>query len=69
MQVVVAVAGFDRVVLRAATDEVVAVLAVETVFTGAALAAFLGAVIAFVLLGIRRREGSGALARGFGIEE
>ncbi len=46
-----------------------ALLQVHTVFIGAAGAAFLGALIAFALLGLRRREGSGSLARGFGIEE
>lgn len=46
-----------------------ALLQVHTVFLGAAGAALAGAVLALLLLGIRRREGSGALARGFGIEE
>jgi len=46
-----------------------ALLQVHTVFIGAAIAAFVGAVISFALLGIRRREGSGSLARGFGVEE
>lgn len=46
-----------------------ALLQVHTVFVGAAGAAFVGAVLALVFLGIRRREGSGSLARGFGVEE
>ena len=46
-----------------------ALLQVQTVFAGAAGAALLGAVIAFALLGVRRREGSGSLSRGFGVEE
>ena len=46
-----------------------ALLQVHTVFIGAAIAAFVGAVVSFALLGIRRREGSGSLARGFGVEE
>ena len=46
-----------------------ALLQVHTVFLGAAGAAALGAVLAFALLGLRRREGSGGLARGFGVEE
>ncbi|WP_185991352.1 MFS transporter [Janibacter cremeus] len=46
-----------------------ALLQVHTVFLGAAGAALLGAVVALALLGIRRREGSGALARGFGVQE
>ncbi|WP_435200742.1 MFS transporter [Janibacter sp. GS2] len=46
-----------------------ALLQVHTVFIGAAGAALVAAVVAFVLLGVRRREGSGSLARGFGVEE
>ncbi|KRE39402.1 MFS transporter [Janibacter sp. Soil728] len=46
-----------------------ALLQVQTVFVGAAGAAFVGALVAFVFLGVRRREGSGSLARGFGVEE
>ncbi|MEN3122322.1 MFS transporter [Janibacter sp. LM] len=46
-----------------------ALLQVHTVFVGAAGAAAVGALLAFVFLGIRRREGSGSLARGFGVEE
>ncbi|WP_338748857.1 MFS transporter [Janibacter alittae] len=46
-----------------------ALLQVHTVFLGAAGAALVGAIVALALLGIRRREGSGALARGFGVEE
>ena len=46
-----------------------ALLQVHTVFVGAAGAALLGALVAFVFLGVRRREGSGSLARGFGVEE
>lgn len=46
-----------------------ALLQVHTVFLGAAGAAAVGAVLAFALLGLRRSEGSGSLARGFGVEE
>lgn len=46
-----------------------ALLQVHTVFIGAAGAALVGAILAFAFLGIRRREGSGSLARGFGVEE
>lgn len=46
-----------------------ALLQVHTVFIGAAAAALVGAILAFTFLGIRRREGSGSLARGFGVEE
>ena len=46
-----------------------ALLQVHTVFVGAAGAALVGALVAFVFLGVRRREGSGSLARGFGVEE
>ena len=46
-----------------------ALLQVHTVFLGAAGAAAVGAMLAFALLGLRRREGSGSLARGFGVEE
>ena len=46
-----------------------ALLQVHTVFIGAGIAAFVGALISFALLGLRRREGSGSLARGFGVEE
>ncbi|WP_068264549.1 MFS transporter [Janibacter limosus] len=46
-----------------------ALLQVHTVFVGAAGAALLGALVAFAFLGVRRREGSGSLARGFGVEE
>ncbi|CAM4126590.1 MFS transporter [Janibacter anophelis] len=46
-----------------------ALLQVHTVFVGAAGAALVGAVLSLVFLGIRRREGSGSLARGFGVEE
>ncbi|WP_282072328.1 MFS transporter [Janibacter hoylei] len=46
-----------------------ALLQVHTVFVGAAGAAFVGALLALACLGIRRREGSGSLARGLGVEE
>lgn len=46
-----------------------ALLQVHTVFLGAAGAAVVAALLAFLFLGIRRREGSGSLARGFGVEE
>lgn len=46
-----------------------ALLQVHTVFVGAAVAAATGALLALVFLGVRRREGSGSLARGFGVEE
>ncbi len=46
-----------------------ALLQVHTVFMGAAGAALVAAVIALVFLGLRRREGSHSLARGFGVEE
>ena len=46
-----------------------ALLQVHTVFVGAAGAAVVAALVAFAFLGIRRREGSGSLARGFGVEE
>lgn len=46
-----------------------ALLQVHTVFMGAAGAALVAALLAFVFLGLRRREGSHSLARGFGVEE
>ena len=46
-----------------------ALLQVHTVFVGAAGAALVAAALAFVFLGIRRREGSGSFARGLGVEE
>ena len=46
-----------------------ALLQVHTVFLGAAGAAALGAVLALVCLGLRRREGSGSIARSWGVEE
>lgn len=46
-----------------------ALLQVHTVFVGAAGAAVVAALVAFAFLGVRRREGSGSLARGFGVEE
>ena len=46
-----------------------ALLQVHTVFLGAAGASLVGAAVALALLGLRRREGSGALARGFGVQE
>ena len=46
-----------------------ALLQVHTVFLGAAGAAALGAILALVCLGLRRREGSGSIARSWGVEE
>lgn len=46
-----------------------ALLQVHTVFLGAAGAAALGAALALVCLGLRRREGSGSIARSWGVEE
>ena len=56
-------APFDEALLDAA------LLQVHTVFLGAAGAAALGAVLALVCLGLRRREGSGSIARSWGVEE
>lgn len=46
-----------------------ALLQVHTVFIGAAGSAALGALLALVCLGVRRREGSGSIARSWGVEE
>mgnify|MGYP006873850978 CR=1 FL=1 len=45
------------------------VVQVHTVFIGAAGSAALGALLALVCLGVRRREGSGSIARSWGVEE